>query len=79
MEISQFIEEPIHIQKENLELIIGRTRQSAALPTNPSRLFRDITHKFVPTDKPMNKNRKSNVLLTTNLSKVGVTKTVLRA
>lgn len=79
MEISHFIEEPTNIQKENLQLIFDRTRQAAALPPNPSRLFRDITHKFVPTEKPLTKSRKTSALLSTNLSKVGVTKNVLRA
>jgi len=74
------MEESINLQKENLQLIFERTHQPTPLPLNPSRIFRDITHRFVQSEKPVKKSRKSmNVLLNSNLGKVGVTKTVLRA
>ena len=80
MEISSFMEESLTLQKENLQIIFESTHQASPLPPDPSRIFRDITHKFVQADKPVKKSRKSsNLLLNSNLSKVGVTKTLLRA
>jgi hypothetical protein len=80
MEIPNIMEESFNLQKENLQLIFERTYQAAPLPPNPARIFRDITHKFVQTDKPLKKTPKStNVLLKSNLGRVGETKNVLRA
>jgi hypothetical protein len=73
------LEEAEHFEKENLHLVFERSRQAGPIVVPHNRVFRDITHRFVPHEQPVTKARAKNTLLTANLSKNTVAKTLLRA
>ena len=76
---SQLLFEEVPNTKENAHSTLITGGRPAATPTTSRRLFKDITHRYVPKDVNSKKGKGLTNLLNSNLDKPSMGRAMLRA